>query len=271
MSTSEIERWQLASRTWDELVRLARYRQTVEYGELGQTVGQNFALAVRHPLGMIYWYCDREGLPPLSVLAVSKETRLPGSGFGKVDRLDFARLCDEVFGFHWTSVPNPFGFATLNLHGRDLATHLLEASHDAEEVFALLPTRGSVQILFREVMMRAYRGRCASSRSTVRQGLEAAHIVPWSNARLHERFDVRNGVLLTAWHHRLFDAGLLALGEDHRIHVRPTLLASLSGVDRAALADLEGKPMQMPRESRHWPDPAFIRKRNEILGVEAWW
>lgn len=260
--------WEYARRCWVELVRLAEQREVIEYGELADSVGQSFTLAVRFPLAQIYWYCDRERLPPLTVLVISKQTGFPTSGFGELSEAEFEELREEVYAFDWDSIPNPFAFAEVSVGGRDPVSRLLQAPAQAAEVYALVKSRGARQIVFREAVSRAYGGRCAFSGSAVNEGLEAAHIVPWSNASAHQRLDVRNGLLLTAWHHRLFDAGLLWVDEEYRIHVDPRALKSRSDLDRAALAELDGKPLRLPRKPSHRPDPQLIHRRNEIMGTD---
>lgn len=265
---SRMDRWERASHTWRALVDLACKRETREYGELGEMVGQSFALAVRHPLALIYWHCEREQLPPLTVLVVNKQTGLPSSGFGKPDRAEFERLCEEVFLYDWTSVPNPFGFSELRIGGKDPVRRLIEAPDVAEEVYSLVRDRGGRQIVFRRALLDVYRGRCAFSGSMVHEGLEAAHIVPWSQATPWERLDVRNGILLTSWHHRLFDAGLLSLDEDYRIRLNPRL-HPVSRFDQEALNGLEGTRIHLPKKQAHRPDPELIRKRNRLLDLAA--
>jgi putative restriction endonuclease len=258
-----IRRLRLAANLWDELVELGRRGETDEYQPLGGRIGQPFALALRFPLDRIYWYCEARGLPALSVLAINKETRLPGSGFGRISRERFQEICAEVFDFDWRTVPNPYAFAAVRVGGTDPVSRILQVPDEAEEVYRSVKDRGRGQLLFREAVMEAYGGRCAVTGSKIRTGLEAAHIVPWSVAPARIRLDVRNGILLTAWHHRLFDAGVITLGEDYRLRVR--LDAGASEFDLEALSKLAGHRVRVPRRRDHRPDPALIRQRGELL------
>ncbi|HEX8362590.1 MAG TPA: HNH endonuclease [Longimicrobium sp.] len=261
---SRLAHLELASRTWDVLVGLARDQEVIEYAPLGDLVGQRFALAVRHPLDLIYRQCERRELPPLSVLVVNKGTGLPGPGFALASRDEFAALCNEVFRFDWQLAPNPYEFSTTRVRGTDPVTRLLESPDEAEDVYRLVKDRGAGQVLFREVILKIYSGRCAFSGSAILRALEAAHIVPWSSANPRTRLDMRNGILLTAWHHRLFDHGILTVDDQYRIRVQPGITIR-ADVDRLALDRLNGRMMKLPKNRAHRPDPALIRRRNAML------
>lgn len=73
---------------------------------------------------------------------------------------------------------------------------------------------------FRKALLRAYEGRCAVTRCAIEPVLEAAHIHPY---RGPETNDPRNGMLLRADAHTLFDLGLIQVGEDYRIAVAARL------------------------------------------------
>jgi putative restriction endonuclease len=72
------------------------------------------------------------------------------------------------------------------------------------------------QSSFRVLVTYAYQRRCAITGESTLMALEAAHIVPYSGEGGH---DVRNGLLLRADFHRLFDAGLVSVMPDLRIRV----------------------------------------------------
>ncbi|HET6546380.1 MAG TPA: HNH endonuclease [Rhodanobacteraceae bacterium] len=77
------------------------------------------------------------------------------------------------------------------------------------------------QSSFRVLVTDAYKRRCAITGESTLLALEAAHIVPYSEQEgVH---DVRNGLLLRADFHRLFDAGLLSVAPDLRIKVSPRI------------------------------------------------
>lgn len=72
------------------------------------------------------------------------------------------------------------------------------------------------QSSFRVLVTDAYQRRCAITGERTLMALEAAHIVPYSGEGGH---DVRNGLLLRADFHRLFDVGLVSITPDLRIRV----------------------------------------------------
>jgi putative restriction endonuclease len=72
------------------------------------------------------------------------------------------------------------------------------------------------QSSFRVLVTDAYQRRCAITGESTLMALEAAHIVPYSGEGGH---DVRNGLLLRADFHRLFDAGLVSVTPDLRVRV----------------------------------------------------
>jgi putative restriction endonuclease len=77
------------------------------------------------------------------------------------------------------------------------------------------------QSSFRVLVTDAYKRRCAITGESTLLALEAAHIVPYSDER--GSHDVRNGLLLRADFHRLFDAGLVTVNQDLRIKVSPKI------------------------------------------------
>ncbi|OPY12628.1 MAG: hypothetical protein A4E69_02107 [Syntrophus sp. PtaB.Bin138] len=76
------------------------------------------------------------------------------------------------------------------------------------------------QSSFRVLVTDAYQRRCAITGERTLMVLEAAHIVPYSEEGTH---DVRNGLLLRADFHRLFDAGLVSVTPDLRVRVSPRI------------------------------------------------
>ena len=67
-------------------------------------------------------------------------------------------------------------------------------------------------------MIRAYRGRCSLSGLPEKRLLDAAHIVPDANEQLGELV-VPNGLPLSKIHHSAFDAYLIGIYPDYRVHV----------------------------------------------------
>lgn len=76
------------------------------------------------------------------------------------------------------------------------------------------------QRVFRERLLTAYGGRCVISNSSVEAVLEAAHISPYRGDATN---DPRNGLLLRADIHTLFDLNLLTVLPDLTVRVAPEL------------------------------------------------
>ena len=79
------------------------------------------------------------------------------------------------------------------------------------------------QASFRALVTEAYDKRCAITGENTLAVLEAAHIVPFGKQGTHE---VRNGLLLRADFHRLFDVGLVSVSPELRVKVSPKIRES---------------------------------------------
>lgn len=98
---------------------------------------------------------------------------------------------------------------------------------------------------FRQSLMVAYDYKCAVTGCDVRDTLQAAHIVPVSSKGQH---DVKNGLLLRADIHNLFDRGLLTIDHRYRVQLHPSIRRS------PAYKDLHGKALAVtPRHLAHRP------------------
>src|SRR5437763_13882199 len=74
------------------------------------------------------------------------------------------------------------------------------------------------QASFRDAVLAAYDGRCAISKLPEPRLLDAAHIVVDAHEQLGQPI-VSNGLPLTKLHHAAFDANLIGIDPDFRIHV----------------------------------------------------
>ncbi len=112
------------------------------------------------------------------------------------------------------------------------------------------------QATFRKVLMRIYGGRCLVTGCATAEVLQAAHIIPFSEG-IRLRDDPRNGLLLRADVHILFDKLLLAIHpRTGRIHLAPTLPGT-------AYKSLEG------RRIHHQASSEFLRE--QYLLCKASW
>jgi putative restriction endonuclease len=109
------------------------------------------------------------------------------------------------------------------------------------------------QASFREAVITAYRGRCAISGLPEPLLLDAAHIVQDKDELLGQPV-VSNGLPLSKIHHAAFDAHLIGIDPDYRLHVSERLLAQNDGPMLAALKSLEGNKLLPPKRSKDFPD-----------------
>jgi len=104
---------------------------------------------------------------------------------------------------------------------------------------------------FRLTLTDAYRKRCAVTGESTLPVLEAAHIVPYANEGTH---DIRNGLLMRADFHKLFDAGLVSVAPNLTIQISPRIReAWLNG---KVYYRLQNQPLAViPESPLHRPDP----------------
>ena len=265
MTVNQVER---AYRAWPILIEQAKNGSTITYGELGQALGVHHR-AVRYVLSVIQDYCLEEGLPPLTILIVNASGR-PGTGFIAFDLENFYAGLEKVYDFDWRSLENPFGFAASGDSYKSIVTSLTHDPSSAPDIYARVKSRGIKQIIFRDALVKAYASRCAFTEISVLEALEACHIVPWSQASPAERLDVRNGLLLNSFHHKLFDRGYITLTTDHRIiYCDPEAEdRTYSDLEHRLTIELHGKSMHVPHRVVLRPDADCINKHHRIAGWE---
>ena len=98
-------KYQRALQIWSLLVCAARERRTYRYGGIADVLGIGGAGVIGQMLGPIMYYCQDNGLPPLTVLVVNKDTGLPGEGLTTLEEVNKDR--EKVFDHDWFSFPPP--------------------------------------------------------------------------------------------------------------------------------------------------------------------
>lgn len=116
------------------------------------------------------------------------------------------------------------------------------------------------QASFRAAVLDAYGGRCALSNLPEARLLDAAHIVPDGDADLGQPV-VPNGVPLSKIHHAAFDAHLIGIDPDYRLHVSGQLMDQTDGPVLDALKGLHGNTIHLPRREADRPDRARLEAR----------
>ena len=99
--------YERAAQIWAVLVLAARNRQILTYDVVGKLIGvPRQALACM--LEPIQSYCLVNDLPPLSILVISEQTGIPGTGF--IAAQDIPKTQVAVFGFDWLVWFKKWGF-----------------------------------------------------------------------------------------------------------------------------------------------------------------
>ena len=89
-----------------------------------------------------------------------------------------------------------------------------------------------------KLLVAAYDGRCALSGLPEQRLLDAAHIISDKDERLGQPI-VPNGLPLSKIHHAAFDAYLIGIDRDYRLHVSDRLLDQNDGPMLEALKQLD--------------------------------
>lgn len=118
------------------------------------------------------------------------------------------------------------------------------------------------QASFREAVITAYNGRCALSGLPEPLLLDAAHIVSDKDEQLGQPI-VPNGIPLSKIHHAAFDAHLIGIDPDYRLHVSERLLVQKDGPMLEALKRLNGGTIHLPTRDRDRPDRDRLAQRFE--------
>lgn len=114
----------------------------------------------------------------------------------------------------WSNVQHRMSVQPLEMAKIDRVPLVAESGEKYGSPVEVRPRLG--QSSFRVLVTDAYQRRCAITGESTLMALEAAHIVPYSGEGGH---DVRNGLLLRADFHRLFDAGLVSITPELRVKV----------------------------------------------------
>lgn len=119
------------------------------------------------------------------------------------------------------------------------------------------------QATFREAILAAYAGRCAISGLPEPRLLDAAHIIADIDEARGQPI-VTNGLPLTKVHHAAFDANLIGIDPDYRIHVSDELLSINDGpMFEYGVKAMEGRKIILPKRLEDQPDRERLAQRFE--------
>ncbi|MBS0569291.1 MAG: HNH endonuclease [Proteobacteria bacterium] len=118
------------------------------------------------------------------------------------------------------------------------------------------------QATFRQAVLTAYGERCALSGLPEPMLLDAAHIVSDKHEVLGQPI-VPNGIPLSKIHHAAFDAHLIGIDPDFRLHVSPRLMEQSDGPMLEALKQLHDRSLRLPVRQQDLPDRNRLALRFE--------
>ena len=98
--------------------------------------------------------------------------------------------------------------------------------------------------------------------------LDAAHIISDKDERLGQPI-VSNGIPLSKIHHAAFDAHLIGIDPDYRLHVSERLLNQHDGQMLEVLKQLNGGTLHLPARAKDYPDRDRLVLRFEWFKAAA--
>ena len=118
------------------------------------------------------------------------------------------------------------------------------------------------QASFRDAVMAAYKGRCAISGMPESMLLDAAHIIGDTDDQFGQPV-VQNGLPLSKIHHAAFDAHLLGVDPEFRVHVSKRLLIQQDGPLLESMKRLHHGLLLLPERLQDRPDRERLAARFE--------
>ncbi|TDE95070.1 restriction endonuclease [Occultella glacieicola] len=121
------------------------------------------------------------------------------------------------------------------------------------------------QPAFRTRVLVAYETQCAICELKHGSLLDAAHIVPDSNARGVPTVD--NGLALCKIHHAAYDQNMLGVTADYEVRIAHDLLAEIDGpMLKHGLQEMHGRRLHLPPRRRDRPSRDLLSWRFERFG-----
>lgn len=142
-------------------------------------------------------------------------------------------------------------------------------SDAAERRYALRLVKQRLhQASFRDAVMAAYKGRCAISGMPESMLLDAAHIIGDSDDEFGQPV-VQNGLPLSKIHHAAFDAHLIGVDPEFRVHVSERLLVQQDGPLLDSLKGLHLGMLLLPVRIQDRPDRGRLAQRFQQFRAAA--
>lgn len=249
-----VDQEERAQKAWVKLVELAKSHKFCSYKELGDYIGIHHR-PVRYPLELIQEYCMFNNLPPLTILVINNSGK-PGQGFIAANENEYTEKQNEVFAFNWDKIENPFDLSKEGYNQEKLINDIVNNNEIPEKVLQLVAIRGTDQQFFRKALIKAYSGKCCICGLSVLELLEAAHIKPYHECTLKERFSVNNGLLLCSNHHKLYDNEIIKISKDYKITINK--IDEKNESNRKFISFFDGNLINLPSSIKHYPDKNFL-------------
>ena len=113
---------------------------------------------------------------------------------------------------------------------------------------------------FRQLVIAAYGERCTVCRLHHSELLDAAHILEDRDER--GKPEVPNGLALCGVHHGAFDANIMGIASDRRIHIRKDILDEVDGpMLRHGLQEMNGSIIRVPARRELQPREEYLEER----------
>jgi putative restriction endonuclease len=145
--------------------------------------------------------------------------------------------------------------------GNEIRTATFAGEMSVEKAYVERLVRQRVhQPVFRARVITAYQSSCAICRLKHKELLDAAHIIPDSEA--HGSAEVTNGLALCKIHHAAYDRNLLGIDPNYRVHLNKKLLYEIDGpMLKHGLQDMDGTLLSLPRARSQFPDREALDER----------
>lgn len=249
-----------AGKVWPMLVQAASDKRTMYYQDIADEIGTN-ALSVGYALYPIAMYCDNEGIEPLTSIVINQGTKKPGNGFLRIWGNNYKDAIALAFNKDWSVIENPFANFGIQDTVDSLSNEILSDPENSSKVYQKIQSRGVAQQIFRRALMKAYKSRCAICQCSLEEVLEASHIIPWVASTGVQKIDPRNGILLCANHHKLFDQFIFTVDQNYHLLVNPKKKLDKSLInDNKRLLHLEGYKIYLPDNKNVWPKLEYLAK-----------
>jgi len=222
-------------------------KERITYGEASAQIGIHHR-AIRFVLKLIQAHCLSNKLPPLTILVVNRTGKL-GSGFIAYDSRHLDDGVKKVFRYNWEIIEIPFLYSKDGTSLEPVIEAILKGRSLSQEQRALLKVRGSLQSIFRSVIMKANRKKCAICLLSIPYLLEAAHIRPWENSSDEEKVPVNSELMLCRNHHILFDNDIIDIDPNYSLTIDYSAIRG--DLDRKYLSQIDqmSSPMLIFRNS----------------------